>query len=147
MIPTFNPYTIIYDCFRGCLVKRGCGLRAHLIFQDMIVKLGLRIKSKSPFKFLTHMLMDLKPAVSILKKKHGGTTFNIPYLISPQKGLEIAIHWLVKDTFNKPMRRDMSDCLVQQIVDYTAGRNSLLKRKRDEVYKTARAGRPFLRYK
>jgi len=68
MITSFKPHTIISRCFKGCLVKRGCGLRAHLIFEDMLFILGGRIKSKDPFNFLVDMLMDLKPAVSILKK-------------------------------------------------------------------------------
>jgi len=143
----FNPHTITTRCFIGCLVKRGCGQRAHLIFDAMLANLGTRIKQKFPFRFLVKVLLALKPSVSIWKKKRGGSTFQLPYLITEKKGLEIAIHWLIKEAFNKPNRRDMADSLAYEIIELAAGRNIQIKRKRDEIHKLALSARPFLRFR
>jgi ribosomal protein S7 len=143
----FIPHTIINRCFKGCLVKRGCGQRAHLIFDDMLAVLRIRLKTNKPFEVLVDMLVDLKPSVSLWKKKHGGTTFQLPYLITEKKGLEIAIHWLIKEAFDKTDRRDMAESLAQQVVDYIAGRNPVLKRKKEEIHKIALSSRAFLHNK
>jgi small subunit ribosomal protein S7 len=140
-------YTIISRCFKGCLIKHGKALRAENLLTDLLLAIRKMLRNKHPLEALATVLLGIKPAVSLRKKKHGGTSFQLPYVITQKKGLEIAIHWFIKEAFSNATRFSMIECLIKQFSDCYTGRNRVFKKRRDLIHQTALVNRPFLRLK
>jgi len=136
---------LINKCFKGCLVKCGQKQRALKIYYNV---LGFLKKNTTthPLFVILRVVEKLKPSVSLRAKKVGGTSHNLPYLISDKKAFSIAIHWVIKEAKLRS-ERTVDLRLGYLILENFKLRNSQLFKKKDAIHKVALSNRAFLNLK
>jgi len=137
--------TTIIRKFIGCLIKRGNKVRAHNIFMAVNDIVSARLE-ENPLVVIYVSLSSIRPLVSLLSKKVGGSTYKLPYLITKEHGLSLAGHWLIE---NSKKRHDKTfiERLANELIETYLGRNTTLEKRRDEIHRTATSNRPFMHYR
>jgi ribosomal protein S7 len=138
-------YYEITRCFIGSLIKRGCKKRAKKIFYGVLELLKFRI-NEHPLIVLEKILYTVSPKLSLTIKKRGGSSYKLPHLISYKRSLSIAIHSLIKISKFR-VENNISERIVNELIDIIEGRSSSLIKLREDIHKTALLNRPFLHYK
>jgi small subunit ribosomal protein S7 len=135
----------IAKCFLGSLMKCGKKQRAHKIFLSLLHGLEQRFK-KNPLYLLASFIFALKPRVSLWAKKRGGSTYNLPYIITENRAISIAVHWIITEAKLRK-ERTFANRLIKLISDSIVRRTYVLIRKRNYIHAQAFYNRGYLHMK
>ncbi len=115
--------TIVYDAF--AIVEAKVGQNALEIFQES--------------------LNNLKPALEVKARRVGGSTYQVPMEVRPERQQTLALRWLIAYA-RKRSERTMAERLAAEIMD---ARNSMggAFKKREEMHKMAEANKAFAHYR
>ncbi|BDQ04838.1 MAG: 30S ribosomal protein S7 [Candidatus Dojkabacteria bacterium] len=100
---------------------------------------------KEGSKILEEALDKARPNVILKARRVGGSNFQVPTPVERDRGLIIAMRWLIKiarERKGKPIIED----LIEEINDIFEDRGNVLK-KRDETHKMAESNRAFSHFK
>ncbi len=100
---------------------------------------------KEGSQILEEALDKARPTVILKARRVGGSNFQVPTPVERDKGLIIAMRWLIKiarERKGKPIIED----LIEEINDIFEDRGNVLK-KRDETHKMAESNRAFSHFK
>jgi small subunit ribosomal protein S7 len=100
---------------------------------------------KEGSKILEEALDKARPNVILKARRVGGSNFQVPTPVERDRGLIIAMRWLIKiarERKGKPIIED----LIEEITDIFEDRGNVLK-KRDETHKMAESNRAFSHFK
>ena len=116
---------------------------AYKVFLDTL-NIIKKKTNKNPYLVLEKALDNIKPAVELKKIVVAGISYRIPILVSDERGIALAIKWLVfysrKRTENK-----ISEKLSNEIID-ASNNNGLTIKYKEELNKVALVNRPYLKY-
>jgi len=90
-------------------------------------------------------LENARPHVQVKSRRVGGSTYQVPIDIKPQKQMEHAMRWLIsfaRARKGKPMREK----LAYELMDAASGTGATIKRK-DDTHRMAEANRAFAHYR
>lgn len=90
-------------------------------------------------------LNALKPTVEVRSCRVGGATYQIPVEVKSDRGLALAMRWLV-EAANLRSDKGMVLRLAGEILDSLDGKGGAVK-KRDDVHKMAKANQAFAHYR
>ena len=95
---------------------------------------------------LFNQVLDaIRPTVEVKSRRVGGSTYQVPIEVAPKRGIDLAMRWLV--TYSKlRSEKSMMLRLANEMLDVLAGRGGSI-RKRDEVYRVAKANQAFAHYR
>jgi small subunit ribosomal protein S7 len=117
--------TIVYDAL-DILIKKAGGDREKGI--DLFIK----------------ALDQLIPYVEVRPKRVGGSVYQIPMEVAPNRGRALAMRWLIAAAKSRA-DKTMGIRLAHELLDAAEGRGSAVKKKMD-VHKMAEANRAFSHY-
>lgn len=90
-------------------------------------------------------LENIKPVLEVKARRVGGSTYQVPLEIRPDRRQTLAIRWLV--TFSrKRSEKTMAERLAGEIMDAYNNTGSAIKRK-EEMHRMAEANRAFAHYR
>ncbi|MFC1961811.1 30S ribosomal protein S7 [Chloroflexota bacterium] len=101
--------------------------------------------SKDPATALEQAIRNATPLLEVKPRRVGGATYQVPVEVQPDRGLALAIRWLLKSARarkGKPMREK----LAGELFDAFQGQGSTIK-KREDTHKMAEANRAFAHYR
>jgi small subunit ribosomal protein S7 len=106
------------------------------------------VKDKSgsdPVEVFDQALKNVTPLVQVRARRVGGATYQVPVEVSPQRGMILAIRWLVDFARNRG-GHSMAAKLASEILDASRGEGASIK-KRTDMHRMAEANKAFAHYR
>lgn len=103
-----------------------------------------RKTEQDPLEILVKAVNNMKPRVEVKSRRVGGTTYQVPIEIRPNRQLALALRWLTHYATGRrgvPMPR----AVAMELLDAYDNQGSIVK-KRDDTHKMAQANKAFAHY-
>ena len=115
--------TIVYDAFT--MIEEKIGQNALEVFQAA--------------------LDNIKPELEVKARRVGGSTYQVPMEVRPERQQTLALRWLISYSRNRS-ERTMAERLAGEIMD---AKNSLggAFKKKEETHRMAEANKAFAHYR
>ena len=107
-----------------------------------IVKEKMNLEAIDVF---TKSLENIKPVLEVKARRVGGSTYQVPLEIRPDRRQTLAIRWLVSFS-RKRGEKTIAERLAGEIMDAYNNTGSAIKRK-EEMHRMAEANRAFAHYR
>ena len=101
--------------------------------------------SAEPLDVFNKALENLKPVLEVKARRVGGSTYQVPMEIRPERRQTLAIRWLVLYAKQRS-ERTMAAKLAGELVDAYNSTGSAFKKKED-VHRMAEANKAFASYR
>ena len=98
-----------------------------------------------PLKVWDRALANVRPRVEVKSRRVGGSTYQVPVDVRPDRSLALGMRWLVEYARDRN-EKTMMDRLANEIVDAAQNRGNAVK-KREDVHKMADANKAFAHYR
>ena len=115
----------------------------HIMYTAMET-LGERTK-KDPAEVFETAIRNVAPAVEVKPKRVGGSTYQVPIDVSYDRGIALAMRWLIQYARSRG-GRSMSDRLTNELLDAFNGQGESVKKK-DDTHRMAEANRAFAHFR
>ncbi len=103
-------------------------------------------KSKEdPLKVFKRALENAQPAIEVKSRRVGGSTYQVPVEIRPERRLALAMRWL-RNFARKRAGHSMQEKLAAEFMEASMGRGETVKKKED-VHRMAEANKAFAHYR
>ena len=91
-------------------------------------------------------LENLKPVLEVKARRVGGSTYQVPMEIRPERRQTLALRWIVDFARNRNGERNMDEKLAGELMDAYNNTGASIKRK-DEMHRMAAANKAFAHFK
>ncbi len=98
-----------------------------------------------PLEVMTAALENVKPKVEVKSRRVGGSTYQVPVEVRPERRGALAMRWLI-DSARKRSERTMAGRLAGEVLDASESRGSAVK-KREDTHRMAEANKAFSHYR
>jgi small subunit ribosomal protein S7 len=98
-----------------------------------------------PVEVYDQALKNITPLVQVRARRVGGATYQVPVEVTPQRGMILAIRWMVDFARNRS-GHSMAEKLAAEIMDASRGEGASIK-KRTDMHKMAEANKAFAHYR
>ena len=116
------------------LMKKGNKTLAQKILNQTLYQIEKKTQ-QDPVHILEQALSNTIPAVEIKARRIGGAVYSIPIELTSERGISIAIRWII-DCCNTKSSQPFTTKLTNEIIDASKKIGAAV-RKRDEVHKMA----------
>lgn len=130
--------------FANCLMYDGKKSTAEKLLYAALTKVETRGKD-DPIKLFRTALENIRPAVEVKSRRVGGSNYQVPVEIRPERRTALSIRWLINSARARG-EKTMEDKLANEILDAAAGRGTAVK-KREDVHRMAEANKAFSHYR
>ncbi len=122
-----------------------CGKKrtAETIVYDSLQLLEKRV-SKDPVTALEQAIKNATPLLMVKPRRVGGATYQVPVEVPADRGLFVAIRWILKSARERK-GKSMPERLAAELIDAWQGQGSTIKR-REDAHKMAEANRAFAHF-
>ena len=100
---------------------------------------------QNPLEVFEEALNNLKPALEVKARRVGGSTYQVPMEVRPERQQTLALRWLVGYSRNRG-ERTMAERLAAEIMDAKNSMGGAFK-KREETHRMAEANKAFAHYR
>ena len=101
--------------------------------------------SVAPMDIFNQALANVMPVLEVKARRVGGSNYQVPIEIRPERRQTLAIRWLV-DAARKRSERTMSERLAGELTDaYNSAGNAF--KKKEDTHRMAEANRAFAHYR
>jgi small subunit ribosomal protein S7 len=126
------------------LMKKGKkSLSYRLIYQTL--KQLAEITEQDPIKVIEQAVRNATPLVEVKARRVGGSTYQVPIEVNPERGTTLALKWILTSCRNRSGKTMISK-LTSEFLDASKNLGNAI-RKRDEIHKMAEANKAFAKYR
>ena len=107
------------------------------------------VKEKSsddPVKIFKKALDNVKPSLEVKSRRVGGSNYQVPIEVNPNRRLSLSIRWLVGYARSRGDGKTMKEKLANELLDAANLRGGAVK-KREDTHRMADANRAFSHYR
>ncbi len=126
---------VMYDGKKG--VAQSIVYDAFAIIEE---KLG-----QNPQEVFVAALENLKPELEVKARRVGGSTYQVPMDVKPDRQQTLALRWLIGYS-RKRSERTMAERLAAEIIDAKNNAGAAFKKK-EETHRMAEANKAFAHYR
>ena len=126
------------------VMERGKKRKAEGIVYGALDLLEQKV-SKDPVAALEQAVKNATPLLQVKPRRVGGATYQVPVEVQPDRGLFLALSWLVKSARARKGKA-MVDKLADELAEAFQGQGVTIKR-REDTHKMAEANRAFAHYR
>jgi small subunit ribosomal protein S7 len=126
------------------VMLRGKKRTAENIVYGALDLLGQQV-SKDPVAALEQAVRNATPLLQVKPRRVGGATYQVPVEVQPDRGLFLALSWLVRSARARKGKA-MMERLADELTDAFQGQGVTIKR-REDTHKMAEANRAFAHYR
>ena len=141
--PLYN--SALVTKFVRTVMKNGKRSTAEgIIYQSLDI-----IKAKTgddPLKVFKKAIDNVKPSVEVKSRRVGGSNYQVPIEVNPNRRLSLSIRWLTGSARARGDGKTMQDKLASELLDASSLRGSAVK-KREETHRMAEANKAFAHYR
>ncbi|KAA0251313.1 30S ribosomal protein S7 [Acidobacteria bacterium ACD] len=130
--------------FINCVMERGKKSTAEGIFYGAMKEIEVKT-SDDPLKTFKKALENVKPVLEVKSRRVGGSTYQVPVEVKPNRRTSLAIRWLISYSQSRG-EKTMKDKLAGEILDASNNRGNAVK-KREDTHKMAEANKAFAHYR
>lgn len=141
--PVYNDVDVAK--FINRLMQRGKKSTAERILYNALEFLGQRIKEEKPLDVFHKALKKATPLVEVKARRVGGSTYQVPIEVRPDRGSALASAWIIKYSKARP-NRTMAEKLGEELLAAYRGEGASIKKK-DDTHKMAEANKAFAHYR
>lgn len=114
------------------------------IVYDALKTIGDRTGG-DPIELFERAMKNLTPLVEVKARRVGGATYQVPMEVRPERGITLALRWLVSYSRNRG-GKSMASKLANEIMDAANETGAAIK-KREETHRMAEANKAFAHYR
>ena len=130
--------------FVNIMMIRGKKSTAETIMYDALAAVEDRSKQEA-LKMFKSAIENVKPAVEVKSRRVGGSTYQVPVEVRPDRRTSLAMRWVIGAARRRP-ERSMADKLAAELLDAANNRGTAVK-KREDTHKMAEANKAFAHYR
>src|SRR5579883_77825 len=130
--------------FTNGVMERGKKSIAEGIVYGALELVSQRAKD-DPLKIFEKALSNVKPRLEVKSRRVGGSTYQVPVDVRPDRSLALGMRWLISYSRNRG-EKTMREKLAGEILDASQGRGNAVK-KREDTHKMAEANKAFAHYR
>ena len=130
--------------FVNIMMIRGKKSTAERIMYDALATVEDKTKAEAIKAFKT-AIDNVKPAVEVKSRRVGGSTYQVPVEVRPDRRTSLAMRWVITAARKRP-ERSMSEKLAAELLDAANNRGTAVK-KREDTHKMAEANKAFAHYR
>ncbi len=130
--------------FVNYLMKDGKKSLAYTIFYDAIDIVENKI-GENGLETWKKALGNVMPSVEVKSRRVGGSTFQIPLEVRPERKLALGIKWLIRFARLRG-EKTMVDRLAGEIIASSKGEGAAIKKK-DDTHRMAEANKAFSHFR
>jgi small subunit ribosomal protein S7 len=130
--------------FINCLMLEGKKSVTERIFYGAMETIQKRIDD-DPLKVFRRAVDNVKPAVEVKSRRVGGSNYQVPIEVRPERSTALALRWLIGYARNRP-ENSMGERLANELLDAAASRGGAFKKK-DDTHRMAEANKAFAHYR
>jgi small subunit ribosomal protein S7 len=107
------------------------------------------IKEKTgddPLKVFKKAVENAKPSLEVKSRRVGGSNYQVPIEVNPNRRLSLAIRWLVGFSRSRGDGKTMEEKLANELLDAANLRGGAVK-KREDTHRMAEANKAFAHYR
>ena len=136
--------TLVAKFING-LMRKGKKRVAERILYEALDIAAEKIKSKDPLSIFQKAIDNVKPSLEVKSRRVGGSTYQIPVEVSPERRTSLAIRWIIGYTKSRK-EKNMQSKLAAELLD-AANSTGLAVKKKIDTHKMAEANKAFAHYK
>ena len=126
------------------VMKQGKKRTAERIVYEALQQLEQQV-SKDAVTALEQAIKNATPLLEVKPRRVGGATYQVPVEVQPERGLFLAIRWLLKSARDRK-GKSMTVRLAAEFTDAWRGEGTTIKR-REDTHRMAEANRAFAHYR
>jgi small subunit ribosomal protein S7 len=130
--------------FMNTVMTRGKKSTAEGIVYGAFDLIENRAKQE-PLKVFDAALNNVKPKLEVKSRRVGGSTYQVPVDVRPERSQALGMRWLVIYSRDRG-EKTMVEKLAAEILDASNNRGNAVKKKED-MYKMAEANKAFAHYR
>ena len=140
--PVFNSQDVAK--FINRLMRKGKKSIAERIFYNSLELVKDRTKEE-PIEIFQKALKNVVPLVEVKARRIGGSTYQVPIEVRPERGISLGSNWLI-DIAKAKTGKPMEEKLAAEIILASNGEGAAVK-KREDTHKMAEANKAFAHYR
>ncbi|MCP4036535.1 MAG: 30S ribosomal protein S7 [bacterium] len=130
--------------FINVIMRDGKKSTAEAIIYGAFEMIESKMRS-DPLAMFRRALENIRPRVEVKSRRVGGTTYQVPIEIRPERASSLAMRWLKENARKRP-GKDMAEKLANEIIDAANERGESVK-KREDTHRMAEANKAFAHYR
>jgi small subunit ribosomal protein S7 len=126
------------------IMRSGKKSLASRIIYDAFETIKERTGSE-PLEVFERAVRNATPLVEVKARRVGGATYQVPMEVRPDRGVALALRWLIQFSRQRP-GKTMASRLANELMDAANETGSAI-RKREETHRMAEANKAFAHYR
>jgi small subunit ribosomal protein S7 len=131
--------------FINGLMITGKRSTAESIFYGAMELIEQRNAAEEPLKIFQEALKNVEPRVEVKSRRVGGSTYQVPIEIRPERRQALARRWVINYARGRG-EKTMMERLAGELMDASANRGNAVK-KREDTHRMAEANKAFAHYR
>jgi small subunit ribosomal protein S7 len=141
--PIYN--SALLTKFINTVMKRGKRSTAEqILYKSLDI-----VKEKTgddPLKVFKKAIDNVKPSLEVKSRRVGGSNYQVPIEVNPNRRLSLSIRWLVTYARSRGDGKTMEEKLANEFLDASNLRGGAVK-KREDTHRMAEANKAFAHYR
>ena len=130
--------------FINCMMYGGKRATSQQIVYDALNQVQAKTQ-EDPLKVFKRAVDNVKPSLEVKSRRVGGSNYQVPVEVNPNRRTSLAIRWLIGFARKRP-ERTMVQKLAIEFLDAANMRGGAVKKKED-THKMAEANKAFAHYR
>jgi len=130
--------------FINCMMQDGKRSITEHIFYTAMTSIKERT-NEDPLKVFRTAVDNVKPALEVKSRRVGGSNYQVPVEVRPQRRMALALRWLISFARVRP-EKSMHEKLANELMDAASGRGAAFK-KREDTHRMAEANKAFAHFR
>lgn len=144
VLPDPKFHEILVTKFMNSLMRDGKKSTAEHIVYGSFDVIHERTR-EDPMGVFRRAVDNAKPMVEVKSRRVGGSTYQVPVEVRPERQTALAIRWLI-DHARKRSGKSMREKLANELIEASHNRGGAIKKKED-VHRMAEANKAFAHYR
>jgi small subunit ribosomal protein S7 len=130
--------------FVNSVMERGKKSLAEGILYGALNRVAEKTQD-DPMKTFKKAIENVKPALEVKSRRVGGSTYQVPVEVRPNRRTSLAIRWIIEYAVGRG-EKTMKEKLAAELLDAANLRGGAVKKK-DDTHKMAEANKAFAHYR
>ncbi|MEW6351300.1 MAG: 30S ribosomal protein S7 [Thermodesulfobacteriota bacterium] len=144
VLPDPKYHSRLVTKFINGIMWEGKKSTCETIVYDALDIMASRTK-EDPLKLFERAIDNVKPVLEVRSRRVGGSTYQVPVEIRPERSQALALRWLIKHSRART-EKSMREKLAAELLDAAANRGTSIKKKED-THRMAEANKAFAHYR
>ncbi len=144
VVPDTRYNSVLVSRFINGLMRDGKKSLAARIMYTAMDTIQERTK-QSPLEVLEQAVRNVSPVLEVKPRRVGGSTYQIPVEVPPDRQVSLAMRWLLAAAHSRP-GKSMAEKLAGELMDAARETGAAVKKKED-THRMVEANRAFAQYR